>query len=211
MYEKHSWGRHTKMSLTQKKKRDYLCQRTTHWIHCRAIKASVCSYGILKLKSEAFKALCWGSSLGITVGGMCMCWMALKLAKWGWHMFSKDDSTRFSCQQTVQKLQSVRSDTQHVLCVPRLCHWVVETLSCFHPWLFIPCNLDSEICFQKWMQPRLEFQQGAAVMMDSVLHKGKTQRQQGAWRGWTILWKQMYWNQRRWGTQLVYTPYTANM
>ena len=45
--------------------------------------------------------------------------------------FSKgkgDDSTCFSCQQTVQKLQSVCSDTQHVLCVPRLCHWVVATV-----------------------------------------------------------------------------------
>jgi len=31
----------------------------------------------------------------------------------------------------------------------RACHWVVATLSCSHPWLFIPCNLDSEIHFQK--------------------------------------------------------------
>ena len=158
MYEKHSWGRHTKMSLTQKKKRDYLCQRTTHWIHCRAIKASVCSYGILELNSEAIKALCWGSIVGITVGGMCM-W------HWSWqnegrHMFSKGDSTRFSCQQTVQKLQSMRSDTQHVLCVPRL------SLGGGNAVLFSPLDirplqyLDSEIRFLKWMQPRWSFDRG---------------------------------------------------
>jgi len=69
------------MSLTQKKKRNYLCQRTTHWIHCRAIKASVCSYGILGLNSEAIKALCWGSSLGITVGGMYIMLNGIEVSK----------------------------------------------------------------------------------------------------------------------------------
>ncbi len=112
-----------------------------------------------------------------------------------------DNSTRFSVSRLFKNCILVHN----MFFVPQ--DYVIGWR--YHCLVVTPGNLDNEINFHKWMQPRIELEYGAAAMMDSVFlycTRGRPKGQQGAWRGLTVLWRQMRWNQRRCGNLIMCTP-----